>query len=148
MNLHKKYKYANMYMGIARITANMSYCKRRKVGCVIVKDGRIISMGWNGMPAGFPNECENSDNKTRKEVLHSESNAISKLAKSLESGKNSELYSTTMPCIDCAKLIVQAGIKEVWYTNDYTNNEGKIFLETCDIKIFKLNDERCNLSYM
>ena len=139
MNIQKKERYATMYMNIAKEVAKMSYCNRLKVGSIIVKEGRIISMGWNGMPAGFPNKCEfEHEDKTKPEVIHSESNAISKLAKSPESGENSEMYCTALPCINCAKLIVQAGIKELWYSEDYGHTDGKDFLIKCGVNVIKI----------
>lgn len=111
-------------MDIADRVAKMSYAQRLQVGAVIVKDGRIISMGFNGMPAGWDNNCEFdytdpqtkiTELVTRKEVLHSESNAIAKLARSTESGEGADLFVTHAPCLDCAKMIYQAGIKTVYY---------------------------------
>lgn len=103
--------------------AELSYAERRKVGCVIVKDKQVISFGYNGTPHGFENTCE-IDNTTKPEVLHAESNAIMKVAKSTMSCEGAELYTTTCPCFGCAKLIIQAGISKVYYTETYRDMSG------------------------
>jgi dCMP deaminase len=130
----------NFFMGIAIEISKASYCKRAKVGAILVKDDNIISFGYNGTPAGFENicECENED-ITIKEVLHAESNAITKCSKSCYSSLNSTLYITLSPCFECSKLIIQAGIKEVYYRNEYRIKDGLIFLEKCGIRIEKIN---------
>ncbi|MDP7368339.1 MAG: deaminase, partial [Candidatus Pacebacteria bacterium] len=112
---------------------------RLKVGCIIVKDDRIISIGYNGMPSGGSNVCE-EDGKTKPEVLHAEANAILKLARSTESGLNSSMFTTYAPCIHCAKLILQSGISELYYEEDYKNDDGIEFLKEygyLQIKIVK-----------
>jgi dCMP deaminase len=135
-----KEKYLGTYMKVAHLFAEHSSAKRKKVGAVIVKDDRIISIGYNGMPAGWDNECE-IDNVTKPEVLHAESNAIAKLAKSTESGDGATMFITCSPCIECAKLIYQSGITEVYYAEDYRTDEGVKFLNKCDgIIAWKLND--------
>jgi dCMP deaminase len=121
-----------------------------KVGCVIVKDNRIISIGYNGMPAGWDNNCEHeikSGNtgygrqlKTKEEVIHAESNAITKVAKSTESAEGAVLYSTCAPCIDCAKLIHQSGITRVVYGHNYKSEEGLTFLDKCGIVLETTED--------
>lgn len=118
--------------------AKLSYAKRRRVGCIIVKNNQVISFGYNGMPHGFNNECE-VDNVTNREVLHAESNAITKVAKSTMSCEDAELYTTTCPCFGCAKLIIQAGIKKVYYTEDYRDMSGVELLLTAGIIVEQVN---------
>ena len=148
-----KEKYLGTYMKVAHLFAEHSSAKRKKVGAVIVKDDRIISIGYNGMPAGWDNECEDAlhDNYggtalvTKSEVLHAESNAIAKLAKSTESGEGATMFVTCAPCLDCAKLIYQSGITEVYYAEDYRSDEGINFLNKCDgIIAWKMNDRQTN----
>ena len=148
-----KEKYLGTYMKVAHLFADHSSAKRKKVGAVIVKDDRIISIGYNGMPAGWDNECEDAlhDNYggtaliTKPEVLHAESNAIAKLAKSTESGEGATMFVTCAPCLDCAKLIYQSGITEVYYAEDYRSDEGVNFLNKCDgIIAWKMNDRQTN----
>jgi dCMP deaminase len=114
------------YMRMAEELAKLSYAERKKVGCLIVKDTQIISEGFNGTPAGFNNSCEYHNHLeemyTKPEVLHAESNAITKLARSTNSSSQSTLYVTLAPCFECAKLIIQAGIKRVVYTEEYPSN--------------------------
>jgi dCMP deaminase len=139
-----KEKYIGTYMKVAHLFAEHSSAKRKKVGAVIVKDDRIISIGYNGMPAGWDNTCE-IDGVTRPEVLHAETNAIAKLAKSTESGKDATMFVTCAPCLDCAKLIYQSGITEVYYAEDYRSDEGVKFLNKCDgIIAWKMNDRQTN----
>jgi dCMP deaminase len=131
-------KWNEAHMKVAEVYAELSSAKRLKVGCVIVKDNRIISIGYNGMPSGWDNICEHLDYldgklTTKREVLHAETNAIAKLAQSTESGKGAELYVTVSPCIECAKLIHQVGISKVYYRNQYRNCSGLEFLSKCDI---------------
>lgn len=133
-------KWDKAHLKVAEIYALLSSARRMKVGCVIVKDNRIISIGYNGMPSGWDNNCEDvvglpddQTLKTKKEVLHAESNAITKVAKSTESAEGAVLYSTCAPCIDCAKLIHQAGIERVVYGHKYKSDEGLTFLEKCGI---------------
>ena len=127
------------FMSIAKEVSNASYCKRAKVGAILVKDDNIISFGYNGTPAGFENvcECENED-ITRKEVLHAESNAITKCSKSCYSSLNSTLYITLSPCFECSKLIIQAGIKEVIYLEEYRHTEGIDLLKQANIHVYKM----------
>ena len=115
------------HMKVAGIYGALSSARRAKVGCVIVKDNRIISIGYNGMPTGWDNCCEENGH-TKDEVLHAEANALTKLAKSTESGDGAVLFCTHSPCIDCAKLIVQSGITDVYYEQDYRSKDGLIFL--------------------
>ena len=116
-------------MEIAETVSKMSYAKRLQVGAIVVKDNRIISIGYNGTPAGWDNNCEDEDNKTKPEVIHAEANAIMKLASSSESGKDSVMFLTHAPCIDCAKLIYGAGITHVHYKNEYRDQKGIEFLK-------------------
>lgn len=131
-------------MKTARIFAELSTSKRKQVGAVVVKDNRIISIGYNGMPSGWDNDCEVMSytdftgtvvTKTKAEVLHAESNAIAKLAKSTESGDGASMFITCSPCIECAKMIFQSGIKEVFYSEDYRDDRGIIFLNKCGITV-------------
>ena len=155
-----------IYMQNAYQFAKLSYATRRKVGCIIVKDHQVISFGYNGMPHGFENNCEETqthgiDNPdhtkvliddgyncegeccsktvTRREVLHAESNAIMKVAKSTMSCEGAELYTTTCPCFDCAKLIIQAGITKVYYTEDYRDMSGVELLKQANIEVEQVN---------
>lgn len=127
-------------MQAAETYAKLSSAKRMKVGAVIIKDNRIISIGYNGMPSGWTNECETTDEYgnmpvTKKEVIHAESNAITKVAKSTESAENSTLYTTCSPCLECSKLIYQSGVSRVVYRDEYKSNEGLTFLEKCGIVV-------------
>ena len=144
-------KYDQLYMDIAERLAQQSHAIRHKVGAVLVKNGSIIAEGWNGTPTGWANECEEwvpaidyGDGTwvTRKEVLHAESNALMKVAKSTQSSEGATLYTLLSPCIDCAKLIVQAGIKRVVYKTDYRDQTPLSFLSTCNVECEKLNYER------
>ena len=112
------------YMRMARIWAENSYCKRRRVGALIVKDKMIISDGYNGTPSGFENVCEDGNNVTKPYVLHAEANAITKIARSGNNSDGATLYVTTSPCIECAKLIIQAGIRRVIYGEKYRIEDG------------------------
>ncbi|NJO89735.1 MAG: dCMP deaminase family protein [Chloroflexia bacterium] len=123
------------YLDMAKIWAENSYCKRRKVGALIVKDKMIISDGYNGTPSGFENICEDENNKTKPYVLHAEANAITKVAKSNNSSDGATLYVTTSPCLECAKLIIQAGILRVVFTERYRLDEGVKLLERAGIEI-------------
>ena len=118
--------------------AKLSYAERRKVGCIIVKDHQVISFGYNGMPHGFNNVCEDG-NITKPAVLHAESNAIMKVAKSTMSCEGAELYTTTCPCFGCAKLIIQAGISKVYYTEDYRDMSGVELLQQAGIIVEQVN---------
>jgi dCMP deaminase len=136
-----KDKVKQSYMDVAHIFAKHSHAKKLQVGSVIVKDDRIISIGYNGTPSGWDNQCEDMIDGvliTRPEVLHAESNAISKLARSSEAGLDSTLFVTHAPCINCAKAIYQAGIKAVYYAKDWRSGEGVHFLNKCDITVERL----------
>ena len=139
-----KSKYIQSYMATAEIFAEQSSAKRLHVGAIIVKDDRIISIGYNGMPSGWDNNCEdeikwpNGDIKfltTKPEVLHAETNAIAKLAKFDGSGSDSVLFVTHAPCLDCAKLVFQAGISSVYYRNSYRDSTGVDFLNKAGVKV-------------
>ena len=139
-------KWIDAYMDTAERFAQLSSAKRLHVGAIVVKDDRIISIGYNGMPAGWDNNCEDvvqhSDDtvtlKSKPEVLHAETNAIAKLAKSNESGLGAAMFITHAPCLDCAKLIYQSGIGSVLYRNSYRDTAGIDFLEKCKINVNKV----------
>jgi len=131
----KQEQFDRRYLEMALIWAKNSYCKRRQVGALIVKEKMIISDGYNGTPSGFENECEDENNKTKPYVLHAEANAITKVAKSNNSSEGATLYVTTAPCLECAKLIIQAGIKRVVYCNEYSNQEGIELLIKAGIEV-------------
>jgi dCMP deaminase len=138
-----KEKFINAYMDVAERFAELSLARRLHVGAIVVKDDRIISIGYNGMPSGWDNDCEDviqhSDDtvtlKSKPEVLHAETNAIAKLAKSTESGDGAVLFVTHMPCLDCAKLIFQSGIRSVFYRDSYRNTDGVTFLERSGVNV-------------
>ena len=129
------------YLRMARIWAENSYCKRRQVGALVVKDKMIISDGYNGTPSGFENVCEDDDNVTKPYVLHAEANAITKLARSSNSSDGATLYVTASPCIECAKLIIQAGIKRVVYGEKYRLTDGVELLERAGIEVIYIGLE-------
>ena len=120
-------------MEIAETVSKMSYAKRLQVGAIVVKDNRIISIGYNGTPAGWDNNCEDENNKTKPEVIHAEANSIMKLASSNESGMGSVMFLTHAPCIDCAKLIYGSGITQVYYKHKYRDQSGVEFLKKCNV---------------
>lgn len=135
----KQLKYDTAYMRMALEWAKLSYCKRKQVGALIVKDRMIISDGFNGTPTGFENCCEEEGN-TKWYVLHAEANAILKVAGSTQSCKNATLYITLSPCKECSKLIHQSGIKRVVYANEYKDTSGVQFLEKAGVEITYLKD--------
>ena len=137
----KQLEFDKRYLQMASIWAQNSYCKRRKVGALIVKERMIISDGYNGTPAGFENICEDEDYKTKPYVLHAEANAITKVAKSNNSSEGATLYITASPCIECAKLIIQAGIIRVVFSELYTKNEGIDLLKRAGVEIVYLKIE-------
>jgi dCMP deaminase len=171
-----KNKFINLYMDWAKRCAKLSHAKRLHVGAVIVKDDTVISYGYNGMPAGWDNNCEDQvwdkgaggwldpeefdtkypyegwhegaqrdvryGLKTKPEVLHAESNAIAKLAKSNNSGFGADLFVTHMPCLDCAKLIYQSGISSVWYRENYRDDSGIKFLEKSGVEVKQIKEEK------
>jgi dCMP deaminase len=134
-------KWQEAYMKTAETFGSLSTAIRLKVGAIVVKDNRIISIGYNGTPSGWDNSCEHkigSELKTKVEVIHAEANAISKLARSSESGLDADIYITHAPCIECAKLVYGTGIKNVYYRSSYRNTEGVDFLKSCNIRVEKL----------
>jgi len=179
-----KDKFINLYMDWAKRCAELSHAKRLHVGAVIVKDDTVISYGYNGMPAGWDNDCEDKDYmgsdaggwldpeeiyerwpfeesvemadpdegffvvsrryrlKTKPEILHAESNAIAKLAKSTNSGLGADLFVTHMPCLDCAKIIYQSGISRVWYGANYRDDSGIKFLEKSGVEVKQIKEEK------
>ena len=140
-----------VYMEIAYSVAKLSYAERRQVGCIIVKDHQIVSFGYNGTPTGFDNTCEEyvnecknewscggcSTSTTNKEVLHAESNALTKIAKSTLSSEGADLYTTTSPCFECAKLIIQSGIKQVYFNETYRDMSGVELLKQANINVIR-----------
>ena len=144
-----KRKFKEAYMKTAEVFAELSYARRLHVGAIIVKDNRIISIGYNGTPAGWDNSCEDmvrvyengkTELKTKPEVIHAEANAIAKLARCHESGESADMFVTHAPCIECAKLIFTAGIKKVYYRDVYRNTDGIAFLEKCGVDIERVED--------
>lgn len=139
-----KHKYISLYMDIAERISQMSHAKRLQVGSVIVKENTILSYGWNGMPAGWPNTCEvvqeDGSLKTRPEVLHSEMNSLMKVAQSTESSSGATLFCTHAPCIDCAKAIFQAGISNLYYREEYRSTSGTQFLKISGVNVYRYSD--------
>jgi dCMP deaminase len=129
------------YLKMAAIWAENSYCKRRKVGALLIKNKMIISDGYNGTPSGFENICEDEEGGTKPYVLHAESNAITKVAKSNNSSDGATLYVTSSPCIECAKLIIQAGIRRVVFTENYRLEDGIELLRRADISVEQVEDD-------
>ena len=136
----KKIKYDKAYLRIAKEWGQLSYCKRKQVGAIIVKDRMIISDGYNGTPSGFENCCEDDDGITKWYVLHAEANAILKVAKSTQSCENATLYITLSPCKECSKLIHQSGIKRVVYHEEYKDSSGVDFLRRAGVEVELLED--------
>ena len=144
-----KPKLAQAYMKTAETFAELSHAQRLHVGAIVVKDDRIISIGYNGMPTGWTNDCEDiiqhSDDtttlKTKPEVLHAETNALAKLARSTESGLDADIFITHAPCLDCAKLIYQSGIRRVWYGAEYRDSAGTEFLRKSGVEVIKFDTE-------
>ena len=143
-----KQKFIDAYMDVAERFAQLSSAVRLQVGAIVVKDDRIISIGYNGMPAGWDNVCENIIGydkgkpvlNSKPEVLHAEANAITKLARSSESGDGASIFVTHAPCIDCAKLIYQSGIDTVYYRTAYRDTSGVDFLAKSDVEVIKIGD--------
>ncbi len=133
-------KFDKAYLKMAQEWAKLSYCKRKQVGALIVKDRMIISDGYNGTPSGFENCCEDSEGKTHWYVLHAEANAILKLAASTQSAKGATLYLTLSPCKECSKLILQANITRLVYINEYSDDDGISFLRNHQIEIEQISD--------
>ena len=141
MDKQKQYNLDCRYLRMAQIWAENSYCKRRQVGALVVKDKMIISDGYNGTPSGFDNICEDETNTTYPYVLHAEANAITKLARSSNNRDGATLYVTASPCIDCAKLIIQAGIKRVIYGEEYRLSDGLDLMRKAGIEVLLLEQK-------
>ena len=137
----KQHKLDLRYLRMAQIWAENSYCKRRQVGALVVKDKMIISDGYNGTPSGFDNICEDETNTTYPYVLHAEANAITKLARSSNNSDGATLYVTASPCIECAKLIIQAGIKRVIYGEEYRLSDGLDLMRKAGIEVLLLEQK-------
>lgn len=134
-NNNKQQLLDQRYLQMADTWSQNSYCKRRQVGALLVKNQMIISDGYNGTPSGFENVCEDEDNKTKAYVLHAEANAITKVAKSGNSSDGATLYVTSSPCVECSKLIIQAGIKRVVFTESYRLEDGINLLKRAEIEV-------------
>jgi len=141
-----KQKFVDAHMAAAEVYSRLSTAKRLQVGCVVVKDNTIIGIGYNGMPSGWDNNCEDEiiveedekfikGLKTKPEVLHAETNALAKIAKSTNSSDGAAMFITHAPCIDCAKLVYQSGINSVYYRNSYKNTDGIDFLNKCNVEV-------------
>ena len=141
MDKQKQYNLDCRYLRMAQIWAENSYCKRRQVGALVVKDKMIISDGYNGAPSGFDNICEDETNTTYPYVLHAEANAITKLARSSNNSDGATLYVTASPCIECAKLIIQAGIKRVIYGEEYRLSDGLDLMRKAGIEVLLLEQK-------
>ena len=141
--MDKQKELDSRYLRMARIWSENSYCQRRRVGALIVKDNRIISDGYNGTPSGFENVCEDEDHLTKPYVLHAEANAITKIARSNNNSDGSTLYVTDSPCVECSKLIIQAGIRRVVYAREYRLTDGIELLRRAGIEVeyHSINDE-------
>lgn len=137
----KQYLLDQRYLKMANIWAQNSYCKRRQVGALLVKDQMIISDGYNGTPSGFENICEDENNKTKPYVLHAEANAISKVAKSNNSSDGGTMYVTSSPCLECSKLIIQAGIRRVVFTDNYRLEDGINLLKRANIEVVQVETD-------
>lgn len=135
---NKQIRYDKAYLRMAQEWAELSHCARKKVGAIIVKDGMIISDGYNGTPAGFDNCCENENGETQWFVLHAEANAILKVAKSTNNCVGATLYLTLSPCRDCSKLVLQAGIKRVVFMNSYKDTTGVDFLKNAGVEVVQI----------
>jgi len=138
---NKQYLLDQRYLKMAAIWAQNSYCKRRQVGAILVKDKMIISDGYNGTPSGFENNCEDENFKTKPYVLHAEANAITKVAKSGNSSDGATLYVTSSPCLECSKLIIQAGIKRVVFYDNYRLEDGIELLRRAKIEVIQVDIE-------
>ncbi|WP_300660313.1 dCMP deaminase family protein [Fluviicola sp.] len=136
----KRLRYDKAYLRMAQTWAELSHCERKKVGALIVRDGRIISDGYNGTPAGFPNCCENQEGETHWYVLHAEANAILKVARSTNDCSGATLFITLSPCKDCSKLVLQAGIRRVVYMTEYKDTMGVDFLKSAGVEVVHIPD--------
>jgi dCMP deaminase len=133
-----KQKYIDAHMQTAEVYSKLSTAKRLQVGCVAVKNDTIIGIGYNGMPSGWDNVCEDENFKTKPEVLHAETNCLAKIARSTNSSEGASLFVTHAPCIDCAKIIHQSGINSVYFRNNYRSTDGVNFLERCGVYVEKI----------
>lgn len=142
-------KMIQAHMKVAEVYSKLSHAKRLQVGAIVVKDNRVISIGYNGTPAGWDNVCEEvivryengkEETKTKPEVIHAEANAIAKLARSNESGEDADLFLTHAPCMECSKLIFTSGIKNVYYKNKYRDDSGLQFLHQCGVNVYKVDE--------
>ena len=140
MTSEKQQKFDLRYLQMARVWAENSYCQRRQVGALVVKEGMIISDGYNGTPSGFENVCEDEQGLTKPYVLHAEANAITKLARSSNNSDGATIYITASPCIECAKLIIQAGIRRVVYGEKYRLTDGIELLKRAGIEVVYLGE--------
>lgn len=140
----KRMRYDKAYLRMAQTWAELSHCERKKVGALIVRDGRIISDGYNGTPAGFPNCCEDQQGNTEWYVLHAEANAILKVARSTNDCSGATLFITLSPCKDCSKLVLQAGIKRVVYMMEYKDTTGVDFLKSAGVEVVHIPDPNIN----
>ena len=136
--MDKQLKRDYLYMRMAQTWSENSYCQRRQVGALLVKDNMIISDGYNGTPSGFENQCEDENNVSKPYVLHAEANAITKVARSHNSSEGATLYVTTSPCMECSKLIIQSGIKRVVYSEEYRIHDGLDILRRAGIEVVHL----------
>lgn len=138
--MDKQQKRDYLYMRMAKTWSENSYCERKQVGAILVKNNMIISDGYNGTPSGFENKCEDDNNVSKPYVLHAEANAITKIARSHNSSEGATLYVTTSPCMECSKLIIQAGIKRVVYSEEYRINDGLEILRRAGIEVLKIEE--------
>ncbi len=141
--MEKERKFDRRYLEMAAVWAKNSYCTRRQVGAILVKDRMIISDGYNGTPAGFENVCEDENGVTKPYVLHAEANAITKVAKSGNSSDGATLYITDSPCMECAKLIIQSGIRRVVYAREYRIVDGVDLLRRAGIEVERIEEDFC-----
>lgn len=138
---NKQRKYDIAYLRMAREWAQLSYCERRKVGALVIKDRMIVSDGYNGTPSGFENYCEDEENYTKWYVLHAEANAILKMARSTNSSEGATLYLTLSPCKECSKLVHQSGIKRLVYLERYKDDSGLKFLEKAGVQLEQISEQ-------
>ena len=140
MEADKQLRYDKAYLKMAREWAKLSHCQRKQVGAILVRDGMIISDGYNGTPSGFPNMCENEEGETHWYVLHAEANAILKVARSTNNAAGSTLYITLSPCKECCKLILQSGIRRMVYIDEYKDRTGIDFLMKAGLEVVQITD--------
>jgi dCMP deaminase len=140
MEADKQLRYDKAYLKMAKEWAKLSHCQRKQVGAILVRDGMIISDGYNGTPSGFPNMCENDEGETHWYVLHAEANAILKVARSTNNAAGSTLYITLSPCKECCKLILQSGIRRMVYIDEYKDRTGIDFLKTAGLEVVQITD--------